>query len=485
MNAVKALLPGTTVPAVQTPGRAATEFVSWSDQFPVQEAFASQLSDAALNVAEQVGKNAALAVTCATGQDSATCAQGFIDRFVSRAFRRPLQPDERAELVAVYDTGSKSGTGFASGIELVVASTLSAPSFLYRTELGAGGTPGQPVALTAYEVASTLSFTLLNSLPDDELWQRAVDGTLTQRAVLEKQVTRLLALPDAQENLTRVLLSWVDVPAVLTLEKTKEDLAGVTFDNAVRGSLLDEAKRFVDSVLWTGGTVADLFQSRRAFLDPRSAALYGVAAPTTTGAPADLPATRAGLLTRAGLIAAARYGKNPEVFRGRMLRERVLCGQLSDPPPTVNTDTFNAQYAGLSTSQRIALRAGQPDCATCHSFMDKLGIAFDGFGALGQAVTQVNGVAPAPAGELTGTDVDGAFSDLVDLSTKLGKSRVVAQCLVEQMLTYALGQLLDQGGQCARDQIATGVLATNGKLSEIFRGIALNPVFTTRIGGMP
>jgi len=116
MNAVKTLLPNATVPVVQTPGRAAAEFVSWSEQFPVQEAFASQLSDAALNVAEQVGKNVGLAVTCAAAQDGAVCAQGFIDRFASRAFRRPLQPDERAELMSVYDAGAKSGGGFASGV---------------------------------------------------------------------------------------------------------------------------------------------------------------------------------------------------------------------------------------------------------------------------------------------------------------------------------------------------------------------------------
>lgn len=481
MNAIKALIPGATVPKVETPGRLANEFINWDTQYPVQEAFASQLSDAAFNVAAQVSKNPSMVVSCATGQADAACAAAFIDKFVSRAFRRPLEDDERKELVNLYNSGVSSGSGFASGIELVVAATLGSPSFIYRTEFGKGGTPGQAVALTSFELASSLGFTLLNSLPDDELWQKALDGSLSDRAVLEKQVDRLLALPAVKDNLTTVSLEWLNVPNVLTLEKTTEDLAGKAFDASVRQSLFDETQHFVSDVLWNGGKVADLFQSRKATLDQRSAAMYGVSAPSGGGT-VDLPANRSGILTRAGLIAGIRYGQNPEVFRGKLVRVQLLCGKLSDPPPGVNTDAFNAQYAGLSTAQRIQIRASQSSCGACHSFMDKLGIAFDSFGALGQVVTKVNGVDPAPAGELTGTDVDGPFPDLVGLSQKLAQSKTASQCVVEQMMTYAFGHELEKV-DCVRDQIAAQMTSPNGKLSDLFRGLVLSPVFTTRIAG--
>ena len=490
-NAIKALIPGVMVPPIHTPGRPEHEFVSWADQFPVQDAFAAQLSDAAFNVAAQVAKAPAMVVSCAAGQAELACAEAFIDRFVSRAFRRALAPDERAEMLAVYNTGVANGAGFASGIELVVAATLSAPSFLYRTELGLTAAPaaaGKIVPLTPREVASWLSMTLHNSLPDDELWQAAVDGSLAQPAILERQVDRLLALPQTREVLTGVALSWADVPAVLTTEKTERDLAGKVFDAPVRASLFDETRRFVADLIWNGGTFADLFTSRRAFLDSGAAAFYGVAAAGGVNTAVMLPADRAGLLARAGFIGATRYGDNPEVFRGRLLRERLLCGKLADPPPGVNTDQFNAQYAGLSTRQRIAVRAGQPSCKACHVFMDTLGIAFDQFGALGQPVTSVNGVPPDPAGELTGTDVDGPFADLGALSSRLAGSQHALGCAVEQMMTYAVGRELSletpgSADACARAAITAAVEGDHGKLSQLFRALALNPMFTTRVVG--
>jgi hypothetical protein len=483
------LVPNVAVPAISTPGRDPNEFVSWDDQLPVQDSFAAQLSDAAYKMAELTAKNLTVAgnalVTCAAGQGERACAQTFVDKFATRAFRRPLAAEERTGLMAVYDSGVTNGTGFGSGIELVIAAVLQAPSFLYRTEFGAGGAPGATVPLTPFEIAASVSFLLTNSLPDAELWQTATDGTLAQADVLARQVDRLLALAPVQDNLTSVFLSWVGAHKVLSIEKTMEERAGVTFDDALRQSMYAEARAFTSDVLWKGGTISDLFQSRRAFVDKTMATFYGLPFSGTGVVQADLPANRSGFLTRAGLVSSVRYGHNPEVFRGQLLRMKVLCGDVPPPPPTVNIDAFNAQYGGLSTRQRIAARAMQPSCSGCHQYMDTLGIAYDNFGAVGQFVTQVNGVAPDPAGQLTGTDVDGNFSDVLDLSKKLALSEDVKRCMARQMLTYAVGHKLADITQlsCADRDVAGTIDDSGGRTSVVFRGIALNPVFTTRVVG--
>jgi hypothetical protein len=491
MKATGDLVPNTTVTPISTPGRDPNEFVSWDDQLPVQDSFAAQLSDAAYKTAELAAKNLTVAgnglVSCTTGLAVRDCAQALVDKFATRAFRRPLAADERTGLMAVYDSGVTNGTGFGSGIELVIAAALQAPSFLYRTEFGAGGAPGATVPLTPFEIASSVSFLLTNSLPDAELWQTAVDGTLAQADVLAGQVDRLLALAAVQDNLTNVFLSWVGAPKVLSIEKTVDERAGVTFDDALRQSMFAETRAFTSDVLWNGGTVSDLFQSRRAFVDKTMATFYGIPFSGTGVIQADLPTNRSGLLTRAGLVSSVRYGHNPEVFRGQLLRMKVLCGDIPPPPPTVNIDAFNAQYGGLSTRQRIAARAAQSSCSGCHQFMDTLGIAYDNFGAVGQFVTQVNGVAPDPAGQLTGTDVDGNFSDVLDLSKKLAVSEDVKQCMARQMVTYAVGRKLANITQlsCADRDIAKAIDDSGGRASVMFRGIALNPAFTTRVVGGP
>jgi hypothetical protein len=305
--------------------------------------------------------------------------------------------------------------------------------------------------------------------------------------VLGQQIDRLLALPKVQENLTNLTLSWVGAPNALTIEKTAGDLGGKTFDDASRQSMYAETQRFVSDVLWKGGTIADLFQSRRAFVDTIMAGFYGVTASGTGVSQVDLPANRAGLLSRAGLVASIRYGTNPEVFRGVLLRMNVLCGEIPPPPPTVDIDGFNAQYGGLSTRARIEARASQASCKGCHQYMDPLGIAYDNLGGIGQFVTQVNGVAADPSGELTGTDVDGTFSDIVGLSQRLARSQQAKQCLAKQMLTYAVGRELAAPGAfaCANGEVAKVVDDAAGQASALFRGIAQNPVFTTRVVGGP
>ena len=51
--AVHDLVPSVPAPLLATPGRDPNEFVSWEEQFPVQQAFATLLSDAAYAIAGQ------------------------------------------------------------------------------------------------------------------------------------------------------------------------------------------------------------------------------------------------------------------------------------------------------------------------------------------------------------------------------------------------------------------------------------------------
>jgi hypothetical protein len=484
------LLPGIATTQVSTPGRDSHEFISWEDLFPIQEAFTAQLSDAAQKTAQLAVKNLTNAgntlVPCTTGQDPRACAQNFVTNFAGRAFRRPLEADETTRLMSVYDVGVTNGTGFADGIELVIEAVLQAPSFLYRTELGAGGTAGSKIALTPYEVASSISFLLSNSIPDAELWKAAQDGSIADQAVLTKQIDRLLTVPKVQDNLTWVVMSWVGGPKVLDIEKTANDRANKTLDDPARQSMYAESRQFTSDVLWNGGTIADLFQSKTAFVDKYMADFYGLAYTGTGVMKTTVPANRSGLLTRAGMVTAIRYGTNPEVFRGETLRTQVLCGEIPPPPPTVNVDAFNAMYGGLSTRERIAVRQGQPQCNGCHQFMDPLGIAYDNLGGIGQIVTTVNNVAANPSGQLSGTDVDGAFADLNELSAKLSTSGIAKECMAKKLTTYAVGHdLVPNGVACANRDVVALVEQSGNKASALFKGIALNPVFTTRVVGGP
>ncbi len=93
---------------------------------------------------------------------------------------------------------------------------LQAPAFLWRTEFG-GTRSSKPAAagatqpLDAHELAAAVSFLFLNSAPDDGLWAKAVDGTLTSTAVLAGEVDRLMAMPAVKANIAAQVGSWLAV----------------------------------------------------------------------------------------------------------------------------------------------------------------------------------------------------------------------------------------------------------------------------------
>jgi len=203
-NVVTDLVPGSTVPAISTSGRTKDEFINMAEQLPVTGTLTSSLRTSVKAVAAAAVMNLPGLLKCQTGQAEPACIDAFIDRFGSRAFRHPLDATEKTGLKTVYDVGAKITS--ANGVRVVIEAILQSPSFLYRSELGARPLAGQTTQLTPYELASALSFLVLDSQPDDQLWAAAQDGSLAQAAIFSAQVDRLLMTPRVRSVIGRVYL---------------------------------------------------------------------------------------------------------------------------------------------------------------------------------------------------------------------------------------------------------------------------------------
>src|SRR5262249_35714917 len=146
-------------------------------------------------------KKLALLVPPSAPADVPGRAKAFIQSFGLRAYRRPLSDAEAARYVTLFNQGPAligSGDAFAAGVELVVTLLLQSPSFLYRAELSTG--TGK-VALTDYEVASRLSYGLVNTMPDDMLFAAAAAKRLHTREDVLAHAERLLGTPAGQATL--------------------------------------------------------------------------------------------------------------------------------------------------------------------------------------------------------------------------------------------------------------------------------------------
>ncbi len=450
-----------------------------AEAFPVTGALASDVRASAKAVAAAVVKDLPGLLKCQAAQPDMACVGAFIDRFVPRAFRRPIDNIERDGLIAVYGVGAQ--TTPADGVRLVLEAVLQSPSFLYRSELGAAIAAGRPTALTPYELATALSFLVLDSIPDDELWSVAQDGSITQPAVFTRQADRLLQTPRARTNLPRVFLKWLGLGAGVVTE-----LPAATYpeyDDVLRQSMLEESTRFVSAQVAKGGTLRDLMASRETFVDGRLAAIYGVAYPAgSTGfIPTTLPPERAGILTQAGVVATKSRG-HQIVIRGKFVRRDLFCQNIPSPPPNVNIMQFSG--SGLTERQQSAKRTADAVCGPCHSRMDPIGISFEQFDAIGRyRPTAADGTAIDSAGQLMGTDVDGTIGSPSELANRLGQSAMARACVSQRMLSYALGRDLADADQCEQDRVAAQVQALGGHLADLIDAIVRSPVFGYRTGG--
>src|SRR5882757_7556621 len=77
-----------------------------------------------------VRESYAALVPCQT-QDTA-CATTFVEKFGLRAFRRPLDADEKARYLVLFDP-AVTGGDFKAGVTLVVKTMLVSPYFLLRS----------------------------------------------------------------------------------------------------------------------------------------------------------------------------------------------------------------------------------------------------------------------------------------------------------------------------------------------------------------
>ena len=138
---------------------------------------------------------------------------------------------------------------------------------------------GTAYRLSDLDLASRLSFFLWSSIPDDELLNLAVRGSLQEPKVLEQQVRRMLHDPRSRALVDGFANRW------LGLSK----LAGIVpdpdlyreFDENLRDAMAQETQIFVASQLREDRSVMELLTADYTYVNERLARHYGI--PEFTG----------------------------------------------------------------------------------------------------------------------------------------------------------------------------------------------------------
>ncbi|MEY4580407.1 MAG: hypothetical protein RL701_5110, partial [Pseudomonadota bacterium] len=372
---------------------------------------------------------------------NATCAESFLREFLMRAFRRPVDAQELADLLEVYTLGAKQSA--LHGLQLAVEAVLSAPSFTYRRELGVAAAGQDSLQLDDFELASVLSFALSDAPPDDTLWQAAVSGTLRDPAQVQTQVARLLDSQPVRESLTSTLMAAWGIGNVFGA--AKDPVLFPTFTPQLQASMYRETELLVSDVLWTrNAPINELLSTTQTFVDAPLAALYGLPKPSGAGdqfLPTMLPATeRAGLLTQASVLSMlARSDTTSVVARGLFVRGLLCMSKVPSPPESLTGQISALLKQDLTERERAQVRASNATCAGCHTGIDPFGLLLEDYDALGRHRTTLAGKAIDTQVTVAGSEsYAGTHSDAREFVRSVADGEAFVACMATRTLSYAL-----------------------------------------------
>ncbi len=369
-------------------------------------------------------------------------ANEVITRFVHRAFRRAVLPEEIQKYVGLYEMVRKAGDSFEEGLVVALQAVLVSPDFLYRIErdppAGRAETP-----INQHELATRLSYFLWSSMPDDELLAAADGRQLGKPELLEKQVRRMLQDPKSMALAQNFAGQWLQIRKMESV--TPDFNQFPDFDAYLRMSMLQETEMFFDHIVRDDRSILEFIDANYSFLNERLAGFYGI--PGVKGTEfrkVDLTGTpRGGVITQASVLTVSSYAtRTSPVLRGKWILENILNAPPPAPPdnvPALEATMKNNPEASLR--DQLSMHRKNPVCASCHVRMDPLGVGLENFNAIGAWRTQDGKLAIDASGKLP----DGrSFSGPAELRDILkADRRDFATCLADKMLTYALGRGLE------------------------------------------
>ena len=410
------------------------------------------------------------------------CAEKIVTRLGREAYRRPLAANDVKALMAFYDEGAKEG-GFEVGIRTALEALLASPHFVFRMEeTPTGAKPGTRYALSDLDLASRLSFFIWGDPPDDSLVAVAKRGLLTSPAVLRAQTRRMLADPRSEALATRFAAQWLRLQDI---EKVAPDaLQFPDFHKQLADAMQRETELFFYSLVRENRSILDLYTADYTYLNEALANHYGI--PGVTGSEFRKVAyhddRRRGLLGHASVLTLTSHAnRTSPVLRGKWVME-VLLGSPPPPPPPGVPDLDKTAEAKegrmLTTRQRMEMHRENPQCRSCHQFMDPIGLALDNFDVTGQWRIRENGAS---------LDTRGDFYDGTPVSSPaelravlLKRPEPLIRTFTGNLMAYALGRRVEYYDGPTIRRIASDASAGGYKFGDIVLGVVSSDAFRAR-----
>jgi hypothetical protein len=442
--------------------------------------------------------------------------------FAERAYRRPLSPAERDDLLAFYRTlRREDGLSHEEAVRDAVVSVLMSPHFSYRIDLPRAAEEEAAVPLTNrvkgpvvtsplsdYALASRLSYFLWSSMPDEALLARAAAGDLHRPEVLAAQARRMLQSDRVRGLATEFGGNWLDFRRFEEHNSVDRDRFK-SFTNELRQAMFEEPIHFFVDLAREDRSVLDFLYADHTFVNPALARHYGIpewgipewGIPEWGMPECGFPELQVGskgwvrvndahLYGRGGLLPMAVFlTKNAPglrtspVKRGYWVIRRLLGEFIPPPPPKVpELPSDEVKLGDLTLRELMARHRQDKSCAGCHAHFDSIGLVFEGYGPVGELRVKDFGGRPVDAratfpGGSEGEGLEGLRNYLRE-----HRQKEFVDNLCRKLLAYALGRSLLLSDDRTVDDLRAKLDANGYRFGSLVESIITSPQFLRKRG---
>ncbi|MGC2656922.1 MAG: DUF1592 domain-containing protein, partial [Bryobacteraceae bacterium] len=419
--------------------------------------------------------------------------------FAERAYRRPLSKSERSGILAYYhELRTKNELSHEDAVRASVAGILMSPDFLYRLDLEGPETTSlksmlHPAALkntpafesrplSNYDIASKLSYFLWSSMPDAELLRHAAAGDLQRRDVLLSQGRRMLKDPRVSGFATEFTGNWLSFRQFET-NNSVDRARFPTFNDDLREAMFQEPIRFMENTILNDRSVLDLVYGNYTFVNPPLARHYGI--PGVTGDVNHWVRVddaerygRGGVLPMAVFLTENSPGlRTSPVKRGNWVVQKVLGIRVPPPPPVVPELPSDESKSELPVRDMLARHRANPVCAACHSRFDSFGLAFEGYGPVGDARTKDLAGRPVDTEVTYPGGFDGNGLQGLESFIREHRQKEFVDNLSRKLLAFALNRSLQLSDESLVDRMETQLTEKDYRFRSLVETIVISPQF--------
>jgi hypothetical protein len=414
--------------------------------------------------------------------------------FAQRAYRRPLAQAERDDILAYYhQLRDKEGLSHEDAIRDSIVSVLMSPDFCYRIDLQSPRTASAagPVSpLSGYELASRLSYFLWASMPDEELLAHAAAGDLAKPAVLLAETRRMLKDDRVRGLATEFGGDWLDFRHFETINSVdRQRYPG--FDGDLREAMFQEPIRLIEDAIRNNRPLLDLIYGDYTFVNPSLAKHYGMPA-VAGGEDHWVRVDHAGLYGRGGLLPMAVFLtenspglRTSPVKRGHWLVQRILGETIPPPPPVVPELPDDEAKSDLPIRDMLARHRANPVCASCHEKFDVFGLAFEGYGPVGDLRTKDLAGRPVDTKAVFPGGIEGSGYQGIQAFIHDHRQNEYLENLSRKLLAYAINRSLQLSDEPLIEQMQTRLAANGYRFAELVESIVASPQFLNKRNPAP